>query len=120
LNEYFLAFTQEIGDGGLMSLASRLIAMTTLVALITRTLVTLIAWALLALAAGLRRGRGRRRGNYFFLRLDKLYLALVVMTVCTIICLVHLSTGRARRLFACPSSSSSASTSRKLTARLIF
>ena len=56
LNEYFLAFTQEIGDGRLMSLASRLIAMPTLVALITRTLVTLIAWALLARAAGLRRG----------------------------------------------------------------
>src|SRR5919205_237979 len=99
-----------------MSLAARLVAMPTLIALLARALVALIT---LPRAAGLRR-RGRRC-NYFFLRFCKLYFALVVMTVCAIFALVHVSTGRSGRLvLARASSSSSTSASGKLTARLAF
>jgi hypothetical protein len=72
-----------------MSLASRLVAMTTLIALITLITLARIAWTR---ASWFR--RRRRCHNYFFLRLGKLYLALVVMTVCTIFARVHVSTGR--------------------------
>ncbi len=115
LNEYFLAFTQKIGDGWLMSLASRLVAMTALIALITLFALALVAWTR---ATWFR--RRRRCDNYLFLRLDKLYLALVVMTVGTIFARVHLSTGPGGRLLACATSSSSTSASGKLTARLAF
>jgi hypothetical protein len=54
-----------------MSLASRLAAMTTLIA---RALI-----ALAALADGLRRRRGN--WNYFFMRFRNLYFAFIVMTV---------------------------------------
>jgi len=91
LNEYFLAFTQKIGDGWLMSLASRLVAMTTLIALITMITLARVAWT----RATWFRRRWRRCDNYFFLRLGKLYLALVVMAVGTIFASVHLGTRRA-------------------------
>src|SRR6185369_1958079 len=77
LDEYLLAFAQQVRDRGLVSLASRLVtAISTLLAFLTPLTPVTPAW--LTRARFWRRRRRRRRGGYDLFRLCKRYRLIVL------------------------------------------
>src|SRR5687768_9217691 len=113
LNQYLLAFAQQIGDRRLMSLAARLATMTTLISLLSLT--ALVAWALV------RFGCGRRRCDNLFLRFYKRHLLDLIILNLYFSAVVRLCSGTCRRfVFPGAASPAPAATCRKLAARLAF
>jgi hypothetical protein len=116
LDQYFLTFTQQIRDRRLVTLASRLSAITT----------ALIAFITLVTSTRARTWfrRGRRRRSYDLFRLCKLQrLNIVVFTVrLSVNRVVQLSRGRTLRLAPLAWSTSPASTAPRgeLTTRLVL